>query len=91
MEPYMPRIPESEIERIKSEVSLVRLAEVAGVKLTKRGKDYRGCCPFHDDKTPSFIITADKNLWNCLGACGEGGDVISFVRKVEGVSFRHAG
>ena len=86
----MPRIPESEIERIKSEVSLVRLAEVAGVKLTKRGKDYRGCCPFHNDKTPSFIITADKNLWNCLGACGEGGDVISFVRKVEGVSFRHA-
>ena len=86
----MPRIPESEIERIKSEVSLVRLAEVAGVKLTKRGKDYSGCCPFHDDKTPSFIITADKNLWNCLGACGEGGDVISFVRKVEGVSFRHA-
>jgi len=86
----MPRIPESEIERIKSEVSLVRLAEVAGVTLTKRGKDYRGCCPFHDDKTPSFIITADKNLWNCLGACGVGGDVISFVRKVEGVSFRHA-
>ena len=86
----MPRIPESEIERIKSEVSLVRLAEVAGVKLTKRGKDYHGCCPFHDDKTPSFIITADKNLWNCLGACLEGGDVISFVRKVEGVSFRHA-
>ncbi len=86
----MPRIPESEIERIKSEVSLVRLAEVAGVKLSKRGKDWTGCCPFHDDKTPSFIITPDKNLWNCLGACGEGGDVISFVRKVEGVSFRHA-
>jgi hypothetical protein len=86
----MPRIPESEIERIKSEVSLVRLAEVAGVKLTKRGKDYSGCCPFHDDKTPSFIISPEKNLWNCLGACGEGGDVISFVRKVEGVSFRYA-
>ena len=86
----MPRIPESEIERIKSEVSLVRLAEVAGVKLVRRGKDYSGCCPFHDDKTPSFIISPEKNLWNCLGACGEGGDVISFVRKVEGVSFRHA-
>ena len=56
----------------------------------RRGKDWTGCCPFHDDKTPSFIITPDKNLWNCLGACGEGGDVISFVRKVEGVSFRHA-
>ena len=86
----MPRIPESEIERIKSEVSLVRLAEVAGVKLTKRGKDYSGCCPFHDDKTPSFIISPEKNLWNCLGACLEGGDVISFVMKVEGVSFRYA-
>ena len=85
----MAKIPESEIERLKSEVSLVRLAEVAGVKLTKRGKDYVGCCPFHDDKTPSFIITPDKNLWNCLGACGQGGDVISFVMKVEGVSFRH--
>lgn len=86
----MPRIPESEIERIKSEVSLVRLAEVAGVKLVRRGKDYSGCCPFHDDKTPSFIISPEKNLWNCLGACGEGGDVISFVMKVEGVSFRYA-
>ena len=86
----MPRIPESEIERIKSEVSLVRLAEVAGVKLSKRGKDYSGRCPFHEDKTPSFIISPEKNLWNCLGACGEGGDVISFVMKVEGVSFRYA-
>ena len=85
----MAKIPESEIERLKSEVSLVRLAEVAGVKLTKRGKDYVGCCPFHDDRTPSFIISPDKNLWNCLGACGQGGDVISFVMKVEGVSFRH--
>jgi DNA primase catalytic core len=86
----MPRIPESEIARLKAEVSLVRLAEASGVKLEKRGKDYVGCCPFHEDRTPSLVISPEKNLWNCLGACGEGGDVIAFVQKAEGVSFRHA-
>lgn len=86
----MPRISDVEIERLKSEVSLVRLAEASGVKLEKRGKDYVGCCPFHEDRTPSFVISPEKNLWNCLGACGEGGDVIAFVQKAEGVSFRHA-
>ena len=86
----MPRISESEIARLKDEVSLVRLVEAAGVKLEKRGKDRVGCCPFHDDKTPSFVVSPEKNLWNCLGACGEGGDVIGFVQKLEGVSFRHA-
>ena len=86
----MPRISESEIARLKDEGSLVRLVEAAGVKLEKRGKDRVGCCPFHDDKTPSFVVSPDKNLWNCLGACGEGGDVIGFVQKLEGVSFRHA-
>ena len=64
----MPRISESEIARLKDEVSLVRLVEAAGVKLEKRGKDRVGCCPFHDDKTPSFVVSPDKNLWNCLGA-----------------------
>ena len=86
----MPRYPKGEIERLKVEVSLVRLVEASGVKLIKRGKDYVGCCPFHADKTPSFIISPEKNLWNCLGACGIGGDVISFMQKREGVSFRHA-
>lgn len=86
----MPRIPESELERLKAEVSLVRLARASGVTLVKRGKDYVGHCPFHDDKTPSFVVSGEKNLWNCLGACGEGGDVIAFVQKAEGVSFRHA-
>ncbi len=85
----MAKIPESEIERLKTEISLERIVEGAGVKLKKRGVDRIGHCPFHDDKTPSFIVSPAKNLWNCLGACGEGGDVISFVMKIEGVSFRH--
>lgn len=85
----MPRIPDSEIERLKSEVSLVRLVEASGVKLEKRGGDMVGCCPFHEDDTPSLVVTVAKNLWHCFG-CDAGGDPISWVMKREGVSFRHA-
>lgn len=86
----MPRIPGDELERLKREVSLVRLIEASGVSLEKRGRDFVGRCPFHEDRTPSFVVSPEKNLWNCLGACGAGGDVIAFVMKAEGVSFRHA-
>ena len=90
----MPRVPSDEIARLKTEVSLVRLVEAAGVKLEKRGVDFVGRCPFHDDRSPSFVVSPKKNLWNCFGACGgkkgSGGDVIAFVMRKEGVSFRHA-
>ncbi|WP_419600232.1 CHC2 zinc finger domain-containing protein [Thiolapillus sp.] len=86
----MARIPNNELDRLKSEVSLVRLVESSGIELKKHGKDYLGLCPFHDDKEPSLVISPDKNLWHCLGACNEGGDVIQWVMKRQGVSFRHA-
>ena len=87
----MARIPEEEIERIKREVSLERLVEASGVELKKTGKDLFGRCPFHaPDDTPSLSVTPSKNLWNCLGACKEGGDVFAWVMKRNGVSFRHA-
>jgi len=86
----MARIPEAEIERIKSEVSLERLVEASGVELKKTGKDLFGRCPFHEDDTASLSVTPAKNLWNCLGACKEGGDVFAWVMKRNGVSFRHA-
>ena len=85
----MARIPESELDRLKREVSLVRLVESSGTALKQHGKDYLGLCPFHDDKEPSLVISPDKNLWHCLGACSEGGDVIQWVMKHQGVSFRH--
>lgn len=85
----MARIADDEIDRLKSEVSLVRLAESAGVELTKRGGDRVGRCPFHEDDTPSLVVTVAKNLWHCFG-CDAGGDPISWVMKREGVSFRHA-
>ena len=86
----MSRIPDHEIERLKQEVSLERLVESQGIQLKRTGKDLLGHCPFHDDKTPSLVISPQKNLWHCLGACQEGGDVIRWVMKSQGVSFRHA-
>lgn len=86
----MARIPEAEVERIKKEISVQRLAEARGVKLTRQGADLIGKCPFHDDRTPSLVITPGKNLWHCMGACNAGGDVIQWVMRAEGVSFRHA-
>jgi DNA primase catalytic core len=85
----MARIPDAEIERLKAEVSLVRLVEAAGVKLQKRGQDMVGCCPFHEDDTPSLSVSVAKNLFRCFG-CDVGGGVIDWVMKREGVSFRHA-
>ena len=86
----MARIPEHEIERLKAEVSVERLAEARGIKLERHGADLIGLCPFHDDQNPSLVITPSKNLWHCLGACGGGGSVIDWVEKSKGVSFRHA-
>jgi len=86
----MARIPEDEVERLKREVSVQRLAEARGIKLTRHGADLLGKCPFHDDRTPSLVITPAKNLWHCLGACNAGGTAIDWVMRANGVSFRHA-
>jgi DNA primase len=86
----MARIPKAELERLKQEVSIERLAEARGVKLERHGADLLGLCPFHDDHEPSLVITPGKNLWHCLGACQAGGSVIDWVMRAEGVSFRHA-
>ena len=86
----MARIPDEEIDRLKAEVSLQRLAERRGIALRRHGADLMGLCPFHDDQEPSLVISPAKNLWHCLGACGAGGSVIDWVMRTEGISFRHA-
>ena len=73
----------AEIERIKQEVSVQRLAEARGIKLERHGADLIGLCPFHEDHEPSLVITPAKNLWHCLGACGTGGSVIDWVMKAK--------
>lgn len=86
----MRRIPDDELARLKREVPLADLCRDYGIELKPHGADLVGLCPFHDDHEPSFVVTPAKNLWNCLGACGSGGDNIQLVMKKEGVSFRHA-
>jgi DNA primase catalytic core len=85
----MARIPETEIERLKNEVSVERLIESSGIELKKSGKDLTGKCPFHEDDTASLVVTPAKNLWHCFG-CGAAGGPIDWVIKKNGVSFRHA-
>jgi DNA primase len=85
----MARLAEEVIERIKTEVSLLRLAESQGCQVVKQGKDYAVCCPFHEEKTASCIISPKSNLFNCFG-CGAAGSVIDWVMKTQGVSFRLA-
>jgi DNA primase catalytic core len=85
----MARIPEAEIERLKQTVNLVGLIEAAGIELKPHGPDRVGRCPFHDDATPSFVVSPDKNVFHCFG-CNAHGTVIDWVMKTQGVSFRHA-
>ncbi|MDM5182049.1 CHC2 zinc finger domain-containing protein [Massilia sp. DJPM01] len=85
----MARIPEADIERLKNEVSLVRLIESQGHTLTKRGRDWVMRCVFHEDATASLVVTESKNLYHCFG-CNAAGSVIDWVMKTQGVSLPHA-
>jgi DNA primase catalytic core len=85
----MPMIPEDEIERIKRETDLAAVIRTRGVELKAAGHDLVGRCPFHDDHDPSMRVTPGKGLWRCM-ACGATGNVIQFVQRFDGVSFRHA-
>ena len=87
----MPRIPKPDLDRLKADLDLTALIRAKGVELKSHGAaDLIGRCPFHDDKTPSLVVTPSKGLWHCMGACQKGGDILSWIMKAEGVSFRHA-
>ncbi|MGQ2872170.1 CHC2 zinc finger domain-containing protein, partial [Leptospira santarosai] len=87
----MPQyIPKEEITRLKTETDLIALVRSYGIELRKHGLNWVGRCPFHEDKTPSFIVTPTKHLWHCMGACKAGGSAIDFVMKKEGLGFQEA-
>ena len=77
------------IEEIRARLDIV---DVIGsyVTLKRSGKNYKALCPFHQEKTPSFVVFPDSQRWYCFGACNTGGDIFAFVMKREGVDFRTA-
>lgn len=77
------------VEAIKRQIDL---AEYIGrvTHLQKSGRSFKGLCPFHTEKTPSFYVFPERGTWRCFGSCGEGGDLFSFVQKRENVEFRDA-
>ncbi len=79
----------SQIDDIKSRIDIVDLIGET-VKLRRTGKNYSGLCPFHNEKTPSFIVSPDRQTWRCFGQCNEGGDIFRFVMKKEGWDFKEA-
>jgi len=79
----------SQIDEIKSRIDIVDLIGES-VKLRRTGKNYSGLCPFHNEKTPSFIVSPDRQSWRCFGQCNEGGDIFRFVMKKEGWDFKEA-
>lgn len=76
------------LEEIRTRCDLVEIVS-AYVALKKSGRNLLGLCPFHSEKTPSFNVSPDRQVWKCYG-CGEGGDVFSFVQKIESCTFPEA-
>jgi DNA primase len=82
-------ITESTVDEIKSRVELSDLISSYGVQIRIAGSSKKACCPFHNEKTPSFVINDSKGFYHCFG-CGESGDVIKFVQKMDGLTFVEA-
>ena len=78
----------ADVQAIKDRVDIVSVVS-RYLSLTKTGANHKGRCPFHKDDTPSFMVNAEKGLWHCFG-CGEGGDVFSFLMKMEKIDFLEA-
>ncbi len=79
----------SGVDEVRARTDIVELISQY-VPLTRSGSTFKARCPFHQERTPSFLVNPDRQTWHCFGACCTGGDVFSFVMKAENVDFREA-
>jgi len=82
------RIPDEIIQQVRDRIDVVELVG-RSVALKRAGRSYKGLCPFHHEKTPSFHVNPDRGTFYCFG-CHEGGDIFHFVQKTEGLGFLEA-
>jgi len=82
---YMSQIT----DQIKDRVDIVELVREYVPQLKKTGASWKSCCPFHQEKTASFLVSPEKQIWHCFG-CSKGGDVFGFIREIEGLEFPDA-
>ncbi|MFN8584579.1 MAG: DNA primase [Dehalococcoidia bacterium] len=78
------------IDQVKDQLDLVEVVRGYVPALKKSGRTWKSPCPFHSERTPSFVVDPDRGTWHCFGACATGGDVIEFVRRIEHLDFREA-
>jgi DNA primase len=80
---------ENPVEEIKKKIDIIDFIG-SFITLKKAGRNFKALCPFHNEKTPSFVISPERQIWHCFGACGDGGDVIRFLMKWENITFIEA-
>jgi DNA primase len=82
------RIADDKIDEVRNANDIVEV--ISGyVQLKKRGKNYLGLCPFHTEKTPSFTVSAEKQMYHCFG-CSKGGNIFTFLMEMDKISFVEA-
>lgn len=80
----------STTDEIKSRIDIVSYVQRHVPSLKKAGRNHKACCPFHNEKTPSFVVNPLRQTWHCFGACAEGGDIFTFAQKLHGWDFKEA-